>query len=102
MFSVQPIIIRPSASPASNIAAQFEWFLKESVYQHHSTSPMPTEIQCAITRESTETKFEFMLPTEVVTVTVPGVLNGEQCGTVIELFVDSITTRSTNHALTSS
>jgi len=61
--------------------------------QHNSPiTVMPTQIQCAITRGSTETNFEFMLPDQVVTVTVPGVVTEEQCGKVIGLFVDSVTT----------
>jgi len=51
---------------------------------------MPTRIQCAITKGNIETTFEFMLPEENVTVTIPRALNDEQCETVIQCFVDTI------------
>lgn len=77
-------------------------FIVLTVVGGTQVSPMPFEIQCVITKDGTETMFEFTLPDRTVQVTVPAVLNDEQCTAVIDLFVENITTNSTNHALTSS
>ena len=58
---------------------------------------MPTEIACAITKDSTETNFKFMIKSattepEIIKITIPISLNNEECANVIRCFVDSLTT----------
>ena len=63
---------------------------------------MAIEIECAITKAGADTTFEFMLPNQTVKITVPAALNDEECATVIQCFVESITTASSNGGATSS